>query len=148
MQKLELSAPPRRWLSAALLVSCFAWLACDAGTTNPRPAADAANAADATAQALNGLGTECTTVADCPTMPEHNCVILTLGNPNLGYCSPACTVDQDCINGYTGPSTGTLSCFVPNQPNSCSIGCAATADCPGNLECKITGGPFNFCATR
>ncbi len=119
---------------------------CGAGTTNPPGGGADAGAADAGSS--NALGQTCTTAADCPSSPAHQCIFLQSGNPDLGYCSPMCSVDSDCMGGYTGPSTGTPTCFVPNQPNVCAILCTAEGDCPGDLTCVITGGPVNVCATK
>ncbi len=122
---------------------------CGAGSTNP-PGGGGVDAAagSADAQSGNALGQTCTTSADCPSTPAHQCVFLQSGNPNLGYCSPMCSVNSDCMGGYTGPATGTPTCFVPDQPNVCSILCTAEGDCPGDLTCVITGGPVNVCATK
>jgi hypothetical protein len=98
-------------------------------------------------QSGNALGQLCTTAGNCPA--NHDCVFLSAGNPAQGYCSPICTVVSDCANGYTGPTTGQLSCFVPNNADACSIGCQTDVDCPQTLACKAPmGAPFKFCATR
>lgn len=105
------------------------------------------DAASADGQAAdNQLGRTCSTSDPCPT--SHQCVYLSSGNPDLGYCSPQCTTEQDCLDGYDGPSTGTVTCFVPNQPNLCSIACDTVADCPGELACVETGGPVKVCTTE
>lgn len=96
--------------------------------------------------AQNGLGQTCTVAATCPSDPPHECVFLNSGNPNLGYCSPICTIDADCTNGYTGP--GTPTCFVPNQSNRCSVQCP-TDTCPGDLVCAdLGGGAVKICVTQ
>jgi hypothetical protein len=135
--------------AAVLATSLVALVACgvgDAGGPGGGGADAGASAADASSG--NALGQTCTDTAGCPTSPAHQCVFLTSGNPSLGYCSPVCSTDADCQTGYTGPSTGGLTCFVPNVPQACTITCSTTADCPGDLECKVTGGPVNVCATR
>jgi hypothetical protein len=108
-------------------------------------AADAATAVDASASD-NHLGETCSDGDPCPG--DHQCIFLSVGNPDLGYCSPICADDGDCGDGYTGPATGTLTCFVPDHPDACTIGCDDTADCPGDLTCVETGGPFSVCTTR
>ncbi len=127
------------------IVSVLCLVGCDTGST-VTPSADASlPQVDAMVASSNSLGVECMTTANCPT--DHNCVKLSSGNPDVGYCSPTCTIDTDCGIDYTGPSTGTLACFVPNFPNSCSIQCNSTADCPGTLQCLGNGGPLMFCTT-
>jgi hypothetical protein len=104
---------------------------------------------DDSSGAGNALGKQCTTATDCPSAPPHECVFLESGNPTLGYCSPMCTVDDDCRAGYAGPASGSPYCLVPNQSGTCSISCTQTADCPAELECVVVEGrPFNFCTTR
>lgn len=125
------------------VLSLIMFVGCDVDNTSP--SADAALPAADAAGPTNALGTECADTAACPD--DHNCVKLTSGNPDVGYCSPVCSDETDCADGYTGPSTGILSCFVPNVPNSCSIQCNTTADCPLTLECVDNGGPFKFCTT-
>jgi hypothetical protein len=108
-------------------------------------AADAAGAVDAAASD-NHLGETCSDADMCPD--GHHCIYLSVGNPDLGYCSPICATDDDCRDGYTGPATGTLTCFVPDQPDACTIACDDSADCPGDLACVETGGPFSVCTTQ
>lgn len=72
-------------------------------------------------------------------------MFLNSGNPDIGYCSPVCSDDIDCTTGYEGP--GDPTCFTPADPNACSIVCNMSVDCPTGLECIITGGPVNICAT-
>ena len=101
---------------------------------------------DAATQAQNVLGQVCSTANPCPTNPAHQCVILSVGSQNQGYCSPACVSATECTDGYSGPTSGEINCFVPNQPNACSIVCTTVNDCPGDLACVSTGGPLSFCA--
>ncbi len=105
---------------------------------------DAAPGPDASAS--NHLGETCSDADPCPA--DHQCIYLGVGNPDLGYCSPICAGDQDCRDGYTGPATGTLTCFVPDHPDACTIGCETGDDCPGDLVCVETGGPFSVCTTE
>jgi hypothetical protein len=98
----------------------------------------------------NALGQLCTMAGGCPA--NHQCVFTASGNPTQGYCSPLCTESgNECRDGYTGPQTGTLNCFVPNTPQACSIQCQADTDCPVTMACKIPSNPnqpFRFCSTR
>ena len=94
----------------------------------------------------NHLGETCSEADPCPG--DHQCVFLSVGNPDLGYCSPICASDQDCRDGYTGPAGGMLSCFVPDTPDACTIVCESVADCPGELACVETGGPVSVCTTE
>ncbi len=94
----------------------------------------------------NHLGETCSDADPCPD--DHQCVFLQVGNPDLGYCSPICASDADCGDGYTGPATGMLTCFVPDQPDACTIVCQDGADCPGELACVATGGPVSVCTTE
>lgn len=113
------------------------------------PGADAAtDVADAMPVGSNALGQACDEARPCPTERPHVCVFLSSGNPEVGYCSPVCEVDADCVAGYEGPQTGDVRCFVPDQPNVCSIGCEVEADCPEDLSCVETGGPVRACATE
>jgi hypothetical protein len=98
------------------------------------------------AAAENHLGETCSDADPCPA--DHNCVYLGIGNPDLGYCSPICASSADCLDGYSGPATGTVTCFVPDQPDACSIACETGDDCPGDLACVTTGGPMSFCTTE
>ena len=134
---MTMRARYRALLAAVLLVACGG---------DDDGGADSGGAPDAAAGSQNSLGETCSDSDPCPG--EHQCVYLEVGNPDLGYCSPTCATDEDCGEGYTGPATGTLSCFVPDQPNACSIGCQDTADCPGELACVSTGGPMSFCTTE
>ncbi len=119
-------------------------------STDTGPGGDGADAAvqpDADVPSTtNVLGQACTGDGDCPS--QHGCVFLTAGNPALGYCSPVCLSDEDCRANYTGPATGSPTCFVPDQPERCSITCGSTEDCPLELVCIVTGGPVNICATE
>lgn len=134
-------------LARALSVLAFALVAfaCggddDGGDGSDAPSFDAAGSA-------NHLGEPCSETMACPTTPLHQCVFLNAGNPNLGYCSPVCATDTDCTDGYTGPATGDVSCFVPDQPDACTIVCEAQADCPPDLVCVPTGGPVSVCTTE
>jgi hypothetical protein len=107
-----------------------------------------AAAPDAAAGSSNRLGDTCSDADRCPSDPPHQCVFLSVGNPDLGYCSPVCGTDDDCRLGYTGPASGALSCFVPDKPDACTIVCEATEDCPGQLSCVATGGPVSVCTTE
>jgi hypothetical protein len=124
-------------LAAVLLVACGG---------DDDGGADSGVAPDAPSGSANSLGETCTDADPCPA--EHQCVYLQVGNPDLGYCSPICATDEDCREGYTGPASGMLTCFVPDLPNACSIGCEDVADCPGELACVSTGGPMSFCTTE
>jgi hypothetical protein len=115
----------------------------DGGDTS---APDAAGSVDAASGSSNHLGETCSDADPCPA--DHQCIYLSVGNPDLGYCSPICASNEDCSDGYTGPATGTLTCFVPDQPDACTIGCDDAADCPGELACVETGGPFSVCTTE
>lgn len=126
-------------LSPALAVLLGLSVAGCGGGEDPTPDAPPAGP-------VNALGAACTSAAECPSDPAHTCVFLTVGDPNLGYCSPVCAGNEDCTNGYLGPVTGVISCFTPNDPAACSIECTGPADCPDPLECVATGGPFSFCA--
>lgn len=132
-------------LLCCLLVACI-----DSGSD---PESDDTGSVDAGAGVAdaevssNALGQTCAEQTDCPADPPHQCVVLQSGNPELGYCSPSCGSDADCAADYTGPANGTPTCFVPDYPEACSILCDVDADCPTGLECKITGGPVNVCAT-
>lgn len=107
---------------------------------------DAAPQADAPLQQLvNALGQVCDESTPCPDSPAHSCVYLNIGSEVQGYCSPVCADNLDCSEGYDGPATGELTCFTPNDPQACSIGCEVAADCPEDLECLPTGGPMSFC---
>lgn len=120
------------------MVAIAAALACgdDGGGGS---AADARPGADGPTS-TSVLGTLCTPgVDDCPS---GECVILESGSDTTGYCSPVCTNDGQCTDGYTGP--GTPTCFVPDQPNRCTISC--TDACPTGLECFVPmGAPMGFC---
>ena len=130
-------------LLAVLLLACGG----DDDSGGEGGGADAAGggAIDAAA-GENHLGETCSDSDPCPG--DHQCVYLAIGNPDLGYCSPICATSTDCSDGYTGPATGTLTCFVPDQPDACSIGCETVDDCPGDLACVSTGGPMSFCTTE
>lgn len=137
-----------KWLPFVLLMS----MACDVGGTDPGPGPGAGDAVDAgrapdARVSENALGQTCAAQGECPSDPPHQCVFLQSGNPELGYCSPTCGADADCAADYTGPATGTPTCFVPDYAQACSILCDDDGDCPSGLECKITGGPVNVCAT-
>jgi hypothetical protein len=122
-------------LPLALLLAC-------GGDGGDAPAPDAA------AGPSNRLGDTCSDDDPCPSDPPHQCVFLSVGNPDLGYCSPVCATNDDCREGYTGPPSGELSCFVPDQPDACTIVCEMPADCPGQLSCVATGGPVSVCTTE
>ena len=102
--------------------------------------------ADAGGGGENHLGETCSEADLCPA--DHQCVFLEVGDPDLGYCSPICQSDADCREGYTGPASGQLSCFVPDQPDACTIVCQGPDDCPGELACVATGGPVSVCTTE
>lgn len=117
-----------------LIVACAGWIAaCDLGGTPP-PLPPPAHA----------LGQVCDTVDACPEWPSHTCVTLSVGSQVEGYCSPPCATDQDCRNGYDGPSGGTPYCVNPSAPNTCTIECDSPADCPDGLDC-VSAGPNSFC---
>jgi len=136
-----------RQLHALSMATLFVLLlaACGGDDDGGSVSADASTPADATA--ANHLGQRCSAELPCPSSPPHQCVYLTSGNPDQGYCSPMCIEDTDCSDGYTGPATGQLSCFVPGMPNVCTIVCDTVADCPGDLACVSPGGPVNVCTT-
>jgi hypothetical protein len=118
-----------------LIVACAGWIAaCDLGGTPP-PLPPPAHA----------LGQVCDSADSCPDWPVHACVTLSVGSQVQGYCSPSCSTDQDCRNGYDGPSGGTPYCVNPSAPNTCTIECEAPTDCPDGLDCVSTGGPSSFC---
>jgi hypothetical protein len=128
----------RAWTTLLLVL---ATIGCDSGSSNP-PNNDIP---DAMPGPQNALGSTCTASAECPAMPQHTCVFLSAGNPNLGYCSPPCTTDPDCSTGFSGP--GMATCFVPGQPNVCSIICESA--CPGDLVCAdLGGGGVKVCVTQ
>ena len=137
-------------MTRALAVAALLFCACGGDDDGGGDAADVSfvdgsTAADASA-AANHLGETCSDADPCPA--DHQCIYLSVGNPDLGYCSPICAGDQDCRDGYTGPATGTLTCFVPDHPDACTIACETTDDCPGELACVATGGPFSVCTTE
>jgi len=135
-------------MTRALAIAALLLFACggdDDGGGDGSGSVDAAPAIDGSA-AANHLGETCSDADPCPA--DHQCIYLTVGNPDLGYCSPMCAGDQDCRDGYTGPATGTLSCFVPDHPDACTIACETSDDCPGDLVCVETGGPFSVCTTE
>lgn len=126
----------------AALAACtllFALPACSDDGGDPPPDVDAMNPDPG----VNGLGQTCTGVGDCPDNPAHTCVILNIGDPNTGYCSPVCNDTPTCTTGYNGP--GVVDCFTVNDPNACSINCTADQQCPAGLDCVATGGPNSFC---
>ena len=133
-----------RFLAARCLVGLL--LAAGCGGDDDGGGADASRSIDAMVAGGNHLGELCSDADPCPA--EHNCVFLNAGNPDLGYCSPICATDDDCRDGYTGPASGMLSCFVPDMPDSCTIVCGTGADCPGELACVATGGPVSVCTTE
>ena len=132
-------------LGLALMVSLL--LACG-GDDDGDGGGDGPAQPDAGGGTVNQLGTTCSDDDPCLTDPPHQCVFLSVGNPDLGYCSPVCATNADCTDGYTGPSTGELTCFVPGQEDACTITCDTAADCPGELACVATGGPVSVCATE
>lgn len=80
---------------------------------------------------------------DCPA--DQECVFPPLpdGSTTEGYCSPVCSADSQCTDGFEGP--GRAACFIPP---ACLISCdQAYADgtCPVGLTCLPTGGPTNAC---
>lgn len=82
-------------------------------------------------------------LAKCPA--DHHCFMAPVpaGSSTQGYCSPDCSVDTDCTDGFVGP--GTALCF---SPPDCLIDCLqAYGDdqCPKGLTCLPTGGPTNAC---
>ncbi len=101
-------------------------------------------------QSQNALGQVCTigAASGCPSAPEHICTKLdTVGSQTQGYCSPLCVTNTECTDGYTGPATGTPTCFPDSQNRQrCVILCQSEADCPGGLACLAPGGaPMSFC---
>lgn len=124
-----------RGLAVALAVAA---LGCGGDDDGGGGGADAASGA-------NHLGEICSEADPCPG--DHQCVFLTVGDPDLGYCSPICATDADCQDGYSGPASGMLSCFVPDLPDACTIVCETGDDCPGELACVETGGPVSVCTT-
>lgn len=119
---------PMAWLAA-----CALWVAaCDLGGVPP-PAPP------------NYLGQVCDTATPCPENPPHLCVILSIGSQSQGYCSPMCTVDDECRAGYTGPASGTAYCLNPGTSDTCTIQCTSPAGCPTGLDCVSSGGPASFC---
>lgn len=133
----------RRFLGGALAAATLCIFAACGGGDDGGGDVDAA--IDAPPAVVNALGQVCGSPADCPQDPPHTCVFLTIGNANQGYCSPVCTVTEQCTDGYLGPATGIVECFTPNDPQACSIECTGPADCPDTLDCVATGGPFSFC---
>lgn len=133
----------------ALLALCAALSACggddDGGGGGGGADGGGGGGVDASG-AENHLGETCSDADPCPD--DHQCVYLEVGNPDLGYCSPICAGDADCREGYTGPASGMLSCFVPDQPDACTIVCENIGDCPGELACVATGGPVSVCTTE
>ncbi|MEN0067365.1 MAG: hypothetical protein AAGA48_34865 [Myxococcota bacterium] len=104
----------------------------DPGTTMPAPTGDNEWAAPC------GDG-----LPDCPA--DQTCYMPPLpdGSTTQGYCSPSCSEDAECTDGFFGP--GTATCFVPPF---CLISCdqAFGEDlCPEGLTCLPTGGPTNAC---
>jgi hypothetical protein len=93
----------------------------------------------------NALGVPCgESQPDCPA--GHTCAILGLpdGSDTMGYCTPACTEDADCMEGFTGP--GSASCF---RDMECVVSCETEGGtdgvCPAGLTCLSTGGPTFAC---
>jgi len=116
---------------AGLLVAC---VACDLGEVPPPLGPP------------NVLGQVCDTDNPCPIAPAvHTCITLSIGSQTQGYCSPNCTVDEDCQDGYSGPLGGTPYCVNPSRPNTCTIQCASVVDCPTGLDCVAAEGPTSFC---
>lgn len=133
-------------MTRAAALAALLLLACGGDDDGGTGSADASATADAAADAANHLGETCSATDLCPA--DHQCIYLSVGNPDLGYCSPICAGDQDCSEGYTGPATGTLTCFVPDHPDACTIVCETGEDCPGELVCVETGGPVSVCTTQ
>lgn len=82
-------------------------------------------------------------LGDCPAGQECFSPPLPNGSTTQGYCTPSCSVEADCTDGYFGP--GEASCFTP--PN-CLISCSQAyqdGTCPEGLTCIPTGGPTNAC---
>lgn len=131
-------------MTRALGLALTLLVACGGDDDGGGTSVDASSAADA-AQSANHLGETCSVADPCPA--DHQCIYLSVGNPDLGYCSPMCAGDQDCQEGYTGPATGTLACFVPDHPDACTIACETSDDCPDQLVCVETGGPISVCTT-
>jgi len=132
-----------RALAVLMLVAA---LGCGGDDDGGGGGADGGGGGADAAAAGNHLGETCSDADPCPG--DHQCVFLSVGNPDLGYCSPICASDQDCSDGYTGPAGGMLSCFVPDTPDACTIVCESVADCPGELACVETGGPVSVCTTE
>lgn len=127
-----------------LIALCaLVWLAgCD-GTGDTPGTPDAQP--DAPLQSINGLGQLCDDANPCPQSPAHTCVYLNSGSQVQGYCSPNCTVDQECRDGYTGPDATRATCFNPTVPDTCTVSCDLDEHCPGDTKCLATGGPFMVC---
>ena len=134
----------RLGVSLAFLVFALALSGCEVGGDD-----GSGGAADASSS-QNALGQICTigAAAVCPSTPAHICTKLdTVGSQTQGYCSPLCTTSAECTSGYTGPATGTPTCF-PDALNQqrCVIICQSEADCPNSLACLAPGGaPMKFC---
>ncbi|MEM6925792.1 MAG: hypothetical protein AAF602_02590 [Myxococcota bacterium] len=80
---------------------------------------------------------------DCPDGQSCYSPPLPDGSQTQGYCTPACSVDEDCTDGFSGP--GDPSCF---NPPACLISCDSAfmdGTCPEGLTCLPTGGPTNAC---
>lgn len=131
---------------AIALLSCLIAFGCgdDGEGGSPDSGADV----DAASGGENALGRACDDRRPCPSDPPHQCVYLQAGNPDVGYCSPLCETDADCLEGYPGELGGTAHCLVPGVPNACSVTCESAADCPGDTTCVSPGGPAMLCASQ
>jgi hypothetical protein len=76
---------------------------------------------------------ECAAPTDCVIQP------LIGGSETQGYCSPACTMPNECTDGYEGP--GETTCYG----GTCVFTCASDDECPEGLSCLETGGPTEAC---
>ncbi|MEO0601486.1 MAG: hypothetical protein AAF211_08625 [Myxococcota bacterium] len=82
-------------------------------------------------------------LGDCPDGQSCYSPPLPDGSTTQGYCTPTCSVDADCTDGFSGP--GDASCFVAP---ACLISCERAytdGTCPEGLTCLPTGGPTNAC---